>query len=150
VLAGDDGSNPYTPIYFLWEELNVVSLFEVMFVYLALGLVALFTAWAFIARRGFAGLEQTNSTLARFFRTRFAVVTGAGPETNTNLSEVVRAPAFASAVVVITMVISFSGKPGHRDGCQPLLEHEEARSHSRTFAIEAQIIEMQAVDANIY
>jgi hypothetical protein len=86
----------------------MVNLLEVMAIYLALSFVAVSTAWALIARRGFEGLQQTNSPLARFFRTRFKVVKDAGTETT---GGVVYAPALVTTVLVVTLVVVCNGTP---------------------------------------
>jgi hypothetical protein len=136
----------------------MVSLLEVMALYLILGFVAISAAWACIARGGFIGLQQTNSRLARFFRTRFAVMANADSQTNVSVSEVitapVTAPVFATAVFVVTMVISFGGKPNLTISCNRLDDHKQSPTHETSSIaslqmVEAQSAEVQIIDADL-
>jgi hypothetical protein len=45
-------------------------LLEVVAFYLVLAIIAVACAWVAIARRGFAGIQQTNSRFAKLFRAR--------------------------------------------------------------------------------
>jgi hypothetical protein len=127
--------------------IEVVVLFEVMFVYLVLGAVVLSAAWALIAHRGFEGLERTNSPLAKFFKTRFAVVTDSSSETNANVNEVVPSLSLATAVIVVMLVL---GKPNIKTGCQSLHSYEDIGMSRKTSVIKTQIVEIQVLDANVY
>jgi hypothetical protein len=45
----------------------MLSLLQVLGIYLVLAVVVLYVVWTLIGRRGFADLEDTNSRLARHF-----------------------------------------------------------------------------------
>jgi hypothetical protein len=46
----------------------MIALLEIFGIYLGLPLVAVYTIWRLIGRRGFIGLDDTDSRLAKHFR----------------------------------------------------------------------------------
>jgi len=50
------------------------ALFEVLGIYSGLALLAVYGIWRLIGRRGFIGLDDTDSLPARHFRKRTAVI----------------------------------------------------------------------------
>jgi hypothetical protein len=52
----------------------MLALFEVLGIYSGLALVAVYGIWRLIGRQGFAGLDDTDSMLAKHFRKPTAAI----------------------------------------------------------------------------
>jgi hypothetical protein len=125
-------------------------LFEVVAFYLVLALIAVACAWLAIARRGFAGIQQTNSRLAKLFRTR-ATATWQRPQDQIATSSVVVAaeaeeggliPAVqyvGTTVILATLLICCT--PRQRNLSVPLFSPNQCPIRATTAAPEAQRID---------
>jgi len=57
----------------------MLLLFAVVGVYFVLALISVSAVWWMIGRKGFDGLEDTDSPLAKFFKRRRVAVATSGP-----------------------------------------------------------------------
>ncbi|MGB8801162.1 MAG: hypothetical protein WCC97_10770 [Candidatus Acidiferrales bacterium] len=118
------------------------ALVEVLAIYSLLGFIATSAAWALIAHHGFTGLQQTNSPLARFFRTRFTVITSSAAETNaTVVVDPLLAPVLATSVLLVTVVISCGGIPRSRSKYDFVPCKSGSPMEATTAAPETQVID---------
>jgi hypothetical protein len=88
-------------------------LLSVIGFYFLLAVVVVSATWFVLARKGFEGLEQNNSVLARIFKTKVISAHGREPVTTSALFVeqerfVVATPIFATAVLTIQLLIPAS------------------------------------------
>lgn len=91
-------------------------LFEVMLFYAALAFLAIVAVWLGIGRSGFVGLQQADSKFAKFFQRQGPVlwVASRSDFSQTNVTMVTMAPAFASTAVMVLVVGQYFNQPGAR------------------------------------
>ena len=121
-------------------------LLGVMAFYFLLAVIVVSAVWLSIAHKGFDGLEQTNSVLAKLFAPRVTVVPEAISETNSTINVFpqagVVAPLLATTFLATIMIVSFgdANRPG-----------ENARNVAQSPITSSTCAPlMQELDANLY
>jgi hypothetical protein len=131
----------------------MLLLFEVILIYAALATIAVSAVWLIIARKGFSGIQQSHSVLARalmgsVFAKWVKPEDCAWSVSHPQIFESTALPYAATTVVLATLLICWSGKPRLRISERAVIPCAESPIRASTDAPHVREIEELYADVH--